>query len=102
MALFATIPDTLFSPLASAGAPVYSAALAPIFADTRRHQQPLSRDLAVSLVREVLAATQDALPTTSDVDEESAVETGDDPLTARAGAVLRYLARCGWLRIETQ
>ncbi|HET9223537.1 MAG TPA: Wadjet anti-phage system protein JetA family protein [Roseiflexaceae bacterium] len=102
MALFATIPDTLFSPLASPGAPAYAAVLLQIFAETRRHQQPLSRELAVSLVREVLAEAQDALAATSDDDEESAVEEGDDPLAARAGAVLRYLARCGWLRIETQ
>src|SRR5437868_12984071 len=101
MALFTAIPDTLFSPLASPGAPVYAAALLQIFAETRRHQQPLSRELAVSLAREVLAQAQDAFATISDSGEESVVEEGDDPLTARAGSVLRYLARCGWLRIET-
>jgi len=102
MALFVTIPDMLFNPLASPGAPAYAVALLQIFAETRRHQQPLSRELAVSLVREVLAEAQDALVTTSDADEESAVDQDDDPLAARAGAVLRYLGRCGWLRIETQ
>jgi hypothetical protein len=102
MSLFASIPDTLFSPLASPGAPVYAAALLQIFAETRRHQQPLSRELAVSLVREVLADAQNALATTSDAGDEVAIEEEDDPLTARAAAVLRYLARSGWLRIETQ
>jgi hypothetical protein len=55
VALFAAIPDTLFSPLASPGAPIYAEALVRIFAETRRHQQPLSRDLTVSLICEVLA-----------------------------------------------
>jgi hypothetical protein len=64
MALFATIPDTLFSPLASPGVPAYAAALLQIFAETRRHQQPLSRELAVSLAREVLAETQSVLDAT--------------------------------------
>lgn len=102
MSLFSILPQILFSPLASPGAPIYAAVLLQILAETRRHQQPLSRELAVSLVREVLSEAHDALLTTSNADEESTVEVGDDPLVARAGAVLRYLARCGWLRIETQ
>ncbi len=102
MALFSVIPDTLFSPLASPGAPVYAEALLQIFAETRRHQQPLSRDLVVSLVREVLAAAQpEALAAAGDPQDDSTAPD-DDPLTARAGAVVRYLARCQWLRGETQ
>lgn len=102
MTLFASVPNALFSPLASPGAPVYAAALLQLFAETRRHQQPLSRELAASLVREVLAEPHHALAATGDADDGDALEAGDDPLTARAAAVLRYLARCGWLRIETQ
>jgi len=102
MALFSVLPQMLFSPLASPGAAIYAEAMLRIFAETRRHQQPLSRELAVSLVREMLAAAQDGLVITSDADEESAVDKDDDPLAARAGAVLRYLVHCGWLRIETQ
>lgn len=101
MALFSVLPPALFSPLASPGAAIYAEAMLRIFAETRRHQQPLSRELAVSLLREVLAEAQDALATTSDADEGGTSEE-DDPLAARAAAVLRYLARCGWLRIETQ
>ncbi|NNJ12309.1 hypothetical protein EKD04_018445 [Chloroflexales bacterium ZM16-3] len=96
------LPTTLFSPLASPGAPLYASALLAIFAETRRHQQPLSRDLAVSLVRELLGEDQAALANTADAaDAEGSPEDGD-PLAGRAAAVLRYLARSGWLRSETQ
>jgi hypothetical protein len=102
MTLFATIPPALFSPLASPGAPVYAGALLAIFAETRRHQQPLSRELALNLVRETLSEAGDALAATGDAEDEPGAADADDPLTVRAGAVLRYLARCGWLRTETQ
>ena len=82
MALFTSILETLFSPLASPGAPIYATALLQIFAETRRHQHPLSRELAVSLVREVLADTQHMLATTSDVGNEIEAEENEDPLTA--------------------
>lgn len=101
MALFDAIPDTLFSPLASPGAPVYAEVLLQIFAAARRHQQPLSRELALGLAREVLAASQHAAAATGDASDQAA-EDQDDPLSAQAGAVLRYLARCRWLRSETQ
>jgi len=101
MALFDTIPGALFSPLASPGAPVYAEALLQIFAETRRHQQPLSRELVVGLVREVLADSQQGLAATGDADD-GAAGADEDPLSVRAAAVLRYLARCGWLRTETQ
>src|SRR5262245_37217801 len=101
--LFDTIPLTLFNPLASPGAPLYAAVLLELLAETRRHQQPLSRELAVNLVREVLAEAREGLEVISDVnDVDARGEADDDPLTVRAGAVLRYLARCGWLRSETQ
>jgi hypothetical protein len=102
MTLFSVLPPALFSPLASPGAPIYATVLLSIFAETRRHQQPLSRELAASLVHEVLAESQQALETTGDAGDAVATDEDDDPLVARAGAVLRYLARCGWLRIETQ
>lgn len=102
MPLFAIIPVALFRPLSSAGAPIYAAVLLVIFAETRRHQQPLSRDLAVSLVHEVLAEAQGAIEATGDAEDEPLATPDADPLVARASAVLRYLARCGWLRSETQ
>jgi hypothetical protein len=103
MALFAALPPQLFSPLASPGAPVYAAALLALFTETRRHQQPLSRELALSLVRELLAEAEGGLEATHDAEEdELAPSPDDDPLSGRAAAVLRYLARSGWLRSETQ
>ncbi|NTV64918.1 MAG: hypothetical protein HGA65_15520, partial [Oscillochloris sp.] len=102
MSLFGTLPPTLFSPLASPGAPVYAAALLALFTETRRHQQPLSRDLAAHMVREVLAADQAALAATADALDPEAAADEADPLAGRAADVLRYLARCGWLRVETQ
>lgn len=102
MLLFAAVPQHLFQPLASPGAPVYADVLLAIFAETRRHQQPLSRELALNLVRETLAAAQDGLAATDDAEDEPSAPTDDDPIGVRAGAILRYLARSGWLRIETQ
>ncbi|NTV99763.1 MAG: hypothetical protein HGA19_00490 [Oscillochloris sp.] len=102
MSLFGTLPTTLFSPLASPGASLYAGALLAIFTETRRHQQPLSRDLAISLVREVLGEDVAALATTIDLEDTEAPSDTADPLAGRATAVLRYLARCGWLRAETQ
>lgn len=100
MALFATLPAQLFSPLASPGAPIYAQALLALFAETRRQQQPLSRDFVLSLIYERLSASADALRSTADSDDAEPVD--EDPLAQRAGAVLRYLLRCGWLRGETQ
>jgi hypothetical protein len=77
--LFKVVPPNLFRPLAAPGAPVYARALFVLFAATRRHQQPLSRDLALSLVMEILsdpevqaaaAAIQDEFEETDDEGEE--------------------------------
>jgi hypothetical protein len=103
--LFDHIPATLFNPLAAQHAPLYAAVLLQIFAETQRHQQPLSRDLAVNLVADILVDSADlgdvANDTTPDDQGAEPDAESDDPL-ARAGGVLRYLAACGWLRIETQ
>lgn len=107
MYLFERIPPNLFNPLASQSAPLYAAVLLRLFTETQRHQQPLSRDLAVNLVRDMLtemtdltdlppADITDTVPTVTESDVE------DDDLMARASGVLRYLVTCGWLRIETQ
>ncbi|PDW03329.1 Wadjet anti-phage system protein JetA family protein [Candidatus Viridilinea mediisalina] len=102
MTLFSMLPPQLFSPLASPGAALYAEVLLTIFGETRRHQQPLSRELALSLVRELLVAAEDGLAATHDAEDEPATPDDDDPLSRRAAAVVRYLTRCGWLRIETQ
>ncbi|MFV9507657.1 MAG: Wadjet anti-phage system protein JetA family protein [Oscillochloridaceae bacterium umkhey_bin13] len=99
--LFAVLPRNLFNPLAARHAPLYSAVLLTLYAETQRHHQPLSRELAQGLVAEVIEqfANED-LSDLPGLDEVSSSES--DPSLARSGAVLRYLAQCGWLRIETQ
>lgn len=113
--LFKIIPPNLFRPLAAPGAPVYARALFTLFAETRRHQQPLSRDLALSLVAEILSDPE-ALAAASEIEEgiedeadESSGEGGAgafadelDRIQSRSSALLRALARYGWLRVETQ
>jgi hypothetical protein len=99
--LFERIPANLFNPLAAQSAPLYAAVLLSLFEETQRHQQPLSRDLALNLVAELLADA-DAGELALDVAAgEPALPEEDDTL-ARAGTVLRYLTACGWLRVETQ
>jgi len=92
----------LFNPLAAQHAPLYANVLLTLFAETQRHQQPLSRDLAAGLVAEVIdrAAVQEDLAGLPDVEQDLADEA--DPTLARSGAILRYLVQSGWLRVETQ
>lgn len=107
--LFDQIPATLFNPLAAQSAPLYAAVLLRLFEETQRHQQPLSRDLAVNLVADVLA---EMTPMASLPHDDDAIDAADeahdapdvegDDLLARAGGVLRYLSACYWLRVETQ
>ena len=110
--LFKIIPPNLFRPLAAPGAPVYARALFTLFAETRRHQQPLSRDLALSLVAEILSDPE-ALVAASELEEGEVDEPGDeggdgafdddlDRIQARSSALLRALTRYGWLRVEMQ
>ena len=99
--LFEFLPPTLFNPLAARGAPVYAQVLLQLFEASQQHYQPLSRELAVQLVAEVIAdPEQRALTDADDDGTESAVEA--DPVMDRAAAVLRYLQRSGWLRSEMQ
>jgi len=102
--LFQIIPKAIFNPLAAPGASVYAEALLRLFDETRRRHQPLSRDLAVDLVAELLLDPE-ALTVMAEAEDgqanEEAKEEGD-AVQARAAAVLRYLTQCGWLRVETQ
>ncbi len=98
-ALFETLPTTLFRPLASRGAPIYADVLLRLFAEIQQHSQPLSRELALAIVAEALAAPE-AFELTSDAladDDEAARDT-----SSRAGAILRYFVQTGWLRSEMQ
>jgi hypothetical protein len=103
--LFERIPSALFNPLAAQSAPLYTAVLLRLFEETQRHQQPLSRDLAVNLVADILSDATDVDALVSDNgpdDHQSEPGAEGDDLLARASGVLRYLAACGWLRVETQ
>lgn len=96
--LFSHVPLELFRPLSAQGASLYASALLTIFELTRRYSQPLSRELAMHGLMELL---QDRV--TDGLDELNVQEDDDtDPLRAKASALLRYLERCGWLRSETQ
>lgn len=111
--LFETIPPNLFRPLAAPGATVYARALFTLFVETRRHQQPLSRDLALSLVAEILSDPE-AMAVTSEIEEGTKDEKTDGKdeadefndefgrIQSRGSALLRALTRYGWLRVEMQ
>ncbi len=93
--LFHKLPTQLFSPLAAPGAAFYSEALLVLFVETQRHQEPLSRELALGLVIDVLVE-QNAFEMTADLGEEIFSDE-EDAIRRRAGAVLRYLTHCRWL-----
>lgn len=99
--LFDTLPRELFNPLAAQHAPLYAEALLTLYAETQRHNQPLSRELAVGLVADVVDRFADEdLAGLPGLEEDG--EAPEDASLARSGAILRYLVQCGWLRVETQ
>lgn len=102
-ALFKKLPPLLFSPLAALGAAFYSEVLLTLFVETQRHQEPLSRELALSLILDVLEE-QNAFDITAHLDEElpEMLTQEEDSNRRRAGEVLRYLSRCQWLHEEIQ
>jgi hypothetical protein len=95
--LFEVAPSSLFRPLAAQGAELYSEVLLIIFELAKRHSQPLSRELAKQSVYELLLANQDVT-----LEPEETFSDDGDPISNKANAVLRYLERCGWLRVEVQ
>jgi hypothetical protein len=100
--LFHKLPSTLFSPLAAPEALLYSEVLLALFTETQRHQEPLSHDFCVMLVTDVIE-DQEALDTIGALDggqEERQSWISD--VRGRAGAILRYLVQCKWLREEIQ
>lgn len=98
--LFDIIPKTLFRPLAAQGAPVYAEVLLRLFEETRRHQRPISRELAINIIAETLTDPS-AMEVTSDIAEQVPYHTTDEVMS-RSSTILRYLTQNGWLRIETQ
>jgi hypothetical protein len=104
--LFATIPVTLFQPLAAPGAPVYAEILLSLLAESQRQPEPLSRELAINVIYPLLAdpARLEAVKHAGAENPVPLTEAADhaDNTQLRATAVLRYLEHCGWLRSETQ
>lgn len=129
--LFDRLPARLFAPLAAQGAPVYAEVLLALFREVQRQPLPLSRDLALQIVSEILEAplafegTSELEPgasrddsrgpyrlpgTGTDVYTETSPDTpgtpeplaDEDPVRARARRVLGYLVESGWLKVENQ
>ncbi|KPL91339.1 Wadjet anti-phage system protein JetA family protein [Herpetosiphon geysericola] len=97
MSLFETIPATLFRPLASRGAAIYSQVLLALFAATKQQSQPLSRERALSLVEQQLE-----LPNAEDLTSDAHEEESELEQNNHASAILRSLRAWGWLRFEQQ
>jgi hypothetical protein len=101
--LFEKIPSSLFSPLAAQHAAVYSEVLLVLFAETQRHQEPLSRELVITLVMEVLESIEEIEVLTDPNEEQSTLDHEDQgDIRNRAGMVLHYLVDCRWLHEEIQ
>ena len=108
--LFDRLPVRLFAPLAAQGAPVYAEALLALFREVQRQPLPLSRELALQIVAEILEAPQ-AFEGTAELEDglgeaaeaaTTATDAEEDPVRARARRVLAYLVACGWLKTENQ
>lgn len=101
--LFEKIPPSLFSPLSAQYAVFYSEVLLVLFAETQRHQEPLSRELSITLITDVLETIGDTPAPTDLSDERSTLNAEDSSdMRNRAGMVLRYLVRSQWLHEEIQ
>ena len=102
--LFDIISPTLFNPLVAPGARIYAEVLLRLLDETQRHNLPLSRNLVLNMISDVLSMP-DALSLTADaVSAEKVALTDDsmDAIEARARDILNYLKRCGWLKEEQQ
>jgi len=102
--LFDFLPITLFNPLAARGAPIYAEVLLRLLNETQRHTQPLSRNLVLDVISDLLS-TPEALSLTEDAIESQQERLADeslDAIQARARDILNYLKRSGWLKEEQQ
>jgi hypothetical protein len=100
MSLFTVLPKQLFRPLASPSAQLYGTVLLEIFAETRQHHQPLSRELVIDIVCGQLEATSELQLDEHELELDDT--SADEPIVQRASAIVRYLQQCGWLRGENQ
>lgn len=101
------LPPQLFHPLAARGRAVYLDGLIEIFRKARESHGLLDRAALVDAMDELLGE-QGALEDTDELlDHEPQYGVADaDPLDvrrrARAGSMIRYFERCGWIRTEMQ
>ena len=102
--LFDLLPATLFNPLAASGAPIYAEVLLRLLNETERHTQPLSRNLVLDIISDLLS-TPEALSLTEDAiesEQETLADEYQDDIQTRARDILNYLKRSGWLKEEQQ
>lgn len=106
--LLGKIPFALFAPLAAPGSAVYLKVLLALLNDVHESTGLLTREEAVRTILEILESQEAMSETAHLLDEEvhfgvgeSDTELGELSL-ARAGAIVRYLERCGWIRTEMQ
>lgn len=106
--LFQKLPVSLFVPLASPLAEVHAEVLLRIFGETQRHQEPLSWDLCVTLIEEVLGdhASDEAFAQVAWEDDEPEATLAwleeNQELRSKATRMLRELKQYQWLREEPQ
>ena len=127
--LFNSIPSTLFLPLAAPGAAYYARCLQGFYQIAKDQGEPPSRDRLIESILALnpamnsnqVSAKEKATEQESDEDADFSKELraayenleNEEPLygldedtpeseqcALRAGAVLRYLTRCGWLQVE--
>lgn len=108
--LLKRLPRALFQPLASPGGPFYVTLLLALFRDTQSLGGLVARSRAQEHALSLLEDDASLESTEHLEDEEPGFGWSDEATsvdrkakrTARAGAVLRYLERCGWLQTEMQ
>lgn len=101
--LFEKLPASLFAPLAAKNAAFYSEVLLVLFAEAQHHQEPVSRELLLTLVIDVFEMMEEIDVSADLTDEEDVLNfESQNDTRSRAGAVLRYLIRCQWLHEEVQ
>ena len=109
--LFNRLPATLFQPLAAAGSAFYARCLEAFFELSKEQGEPPTRD---RLIESVLALSEpDNEESKQELSEAHVTLENEEPLyglddssseiekrVLKAGAVVRYLTRCGWLQVE--
>lgn len=98
MSVFDTVPRGFFLPLASPGAEVYLHALFAIW-DAQRFNPLLERHVLLDYINDALQAPE-ALRLTEDAQKDIDEEASPSYMGDRAGIILRYFLKRGWLREE--